>query len=314
MPRLRVPSLTVPLLLTVAGSTLHAQSDTDPAAEAPEPRRAVAYELSLEPSLSTAGDFDDAGGDLSVVRVGAQFGVRLPVGERNTLGLRVANEHSWYDFSGPVALVPGTDDPFEHVSILQLGVTFTSRVNDRWSWIAGASIESAAEDGADFSDSLTYAGSAGVQHEVADGLRVGVLLSVSSRLEDDVRVLPLPLIEWQIDERWRLGPWPLAGRAGAYALTYSPSEAWTLGVAAGYQAREFRLDDGGPVPDGVGRDRRLPVAVVGQWTPRPSVLVRGFAGADVYSEIEVLDASGDTIGEDRSDTPFTFGVSATLRF
>ncbi len=42
------------------------------------------------------------------------------------------------------------------------------------------------------------------RNKINDSLSVGGALLVSTRLEDDVTVIPVPTITWNIDELWRL--------------------------------------------------------------------------------------------------------------
>ena len=272
------------------------------------------YELSLMPSHVVSADFDDVGGEVGVTRVGGRFTASMAMPPKSRLSLSFGSEHSWYEFDGPVTLAPGTNEPFDHVSLYDVGLNFTTQIDDQWSLILGGAIQSGMEDGADFGDSLTYAGLIGTQYKASDSLTLGVGIAVSSRLEDNVRVIPVPLIEWKIDERWRLGTWDMGYEGMGYALTYAASDELTLGLAAGYQSRSFRLNEDGPVPDGVARDRSIPVGVVLAWKPSKQFDLRGFAGANFGAEYEVLDAGGSQVGEDQSDPALSFGISASFRF
>lgn len=283
------------------------------AVEAPE-RSPIHLTLNSSVLYTTAADFDDAGGEVSVLRAGGRAGVGFSTSPTSQVRVSFGTEHSFYEFDGPVTLAPGTNEPWEDVHSYDVSAQFNARASDSWSWFVGGSVESSAETGADFGDSLTYGGFGGVRYHVSPSLQIGAALIVSSRLEDDARVLVLPSVEWTIDEHWSLGSWNLGTRSGGYALRYRPSEELTLGVGATYMPREFRLDEDGPVPDGVGRDDRVPVHVFAVWSPEPTFSLRADIGADVYGHLEVLDAAGNKLGEDETNPAFTFGLSATLRF
>jgi len=274
----------------------------------------VQVSLHASALYSTSADFDDAGGEVGVFRAGGGVGIGVSLSQ--TMGLRFGfdTEQSFYDFGGPVTLAPGTSDPWEDIHTYDFNAQLSAGVDEHWSWFVGGTVKSSGESGADFGDSLTYGGFGGVRYKVSESLTVGVGVAVSSRLEDDARVFVLPAIEWQIDDFWSVGSWDLAGQGGGYALRYQPSDDLTLGIGAAYIPREFRLDENGPVPGGVGRDDRVPVVFFAAWSPDPSFSVQADVGADVYGKLEVLNASGAKLGEDETNTAFTFGVSATFRF
>ena len=66
------------------------------------------------------------------------------------------------------------------------------------------------------------------------------------------------------------------------------------------------------MPDGVGRDWRLPVGVGLAWNPHPQVTLSLEGGAFVYSELTLDDSNGDEISQVEPDiAPF---ILAELRF
>lgn len=274
----------------------------------------VQVSLSASALYTPSADFDDAGGDVSVFRAGGKIGLGISLSPTMRAQFGFGTEQSFYDFSNGAMLVSGVPDPWDDVHAYDITAQISAPLNGAWSAFLGGEINSSAESGADFGDSLTYGGIGGVRYRVSDSLTVGIGVAVSSRLEDDTRIIPLPMIDWQIDEYWSFGSWEAEGQGAGYALRYQPSEELTLGVGAAYVPREFRLDEDGPVPEGVGRDNAVPVMVFAQWAPDPGVSFRADIGADVYRKLEVLNSAGNSIGEDEVNTAFTFGLSATFRF
>lgn len=288
--------------------------DAQAPAEARSGPDLVSFELSLSPSHSFSADFDDVGGDVSVTRLGARFGARFVLPPKSSVSLSFGTQHAWYDFGGSPTLVPGVSDPFDHITHYDVDLSYATSIDDEWSLFVGGNVSSGMEDGADFGESLTFGGVVGVRYKVSDSLSIGLAVAAASRLEDEVRVIPLPTIDWQIDERWRLGSWNIGYQAAGYALTYKASDALTYGVAGGFHAREFRLDEDGPIPGGVGREQRIPVGFVMSWTPEPQFEISGFAGAEFATEFEVLSSGGSSLGEDQTDPSLMIGVTGRIRF
>ncbi len=259
-----------------------------------------------------SADLEDVPGDVSVSRFAGQVGLTFPTTDRSQIGVALFSETSLYDFSDDTSFAPSVGAPWEDVQELGLGVTFRDRVTDTWSYFVGAGIDANYEFGADVGDSLTYLGLGGVRYEVGPELGIGLGAIVSSRLEDDVFFIAFPTIDWRPSKDWRLATGPGDGRAVELRLSYISSEEFTASLFGAFETRGFRLDEDGPVPDGVGRDWRLPVGVGFAWNPHPQVTLSLEGGAFVYSELTLDDSNGDEISQVEPDiAPF---ILAELRF
>ena len=295
------------------------ESASDGAA-AIENQRPPSFTLTLGASASYRFEsgFDSGMSDVSVGRIGATAEGAFLVGDASRLALNFTTEHSFYDFSPMGILVPGGVDPFDTIHEYGVGVLFTTRINDRWSAAFGGGVKSAGESSASFEDTLTFNGLLGATYRVNDSLSIGGAIIISSRLEDDVTVIPVPTITWDIDERWRLesrrsGLRLESNRAGL-SLSYKTSETMRVGIEAGFELREFRLDDTGPLPMGVVRESRIPVGAWAEWKPTPNVTLVGTVGADVYVEFESLTGAGVKFADDETDPAVYAGISASFSF
>ncbi|MFI4898436.1 MAG: DUF6268 family outer membrane beta-barrel protein, partial [Phycisphaerales bacterium JB059] len=228
---------------------------------------------------------------------------------RSRLALSFGTEHSFYDFSPMGVLVPGGADPFDTIHDYSMGARFTTRINETWSALLGAGVQSSGESSADFEDTLTYNGLVGASYKVNEKLTIGAALAISSRLEDDVVVIPVPTITWNIDDRWRL-----ESKGAGLLLSYKASDELRVGLQGAFKRREFRLDDMGPLPSGVIRERRVPVGLWTQWTPAPNITLEGTLGADVYVEFESLNSSGVKFADDETDPAVYAGLALSIRF
>lgn len=285
-----------------------AASDDLPAEVTDPARAAPTFTFTATGSVTDRADLDDGPGDLRVsrARLGVQAGFDL--GERRTLAVGIGAERSWYDFNDATDLDP-SGDPFGDVTDTELFLRYSAPFNDATSWFGLAAIGIAAEDGADISDSFVYTGSLGFITRASESFSWGVGILVRSQLEDDVLILPIPQISWSIDDKWTLE----SQRAGL-RLDYAFSESISAGLQAEYVSRSYRLDDNGPIPDGMATDRRVPISFYADYQPTPTFTIGAAIGASVYSNIELLDSSGNDLTDDDIDTAVFFSLTARIRF
>ncbi len=272
--------------------------------------------LALEPFGAYFFETDlDGAGDYSVGRVGAELSYDIPVWDRSTLGLGVRVERSEYDFSGATGLAGG-GDPMGGASIYGFSASLTHPLNDEFVFLGGVGVDWAGEDGADFGESALLSGVAAVSWRASEDLTLSLGVAASDRFEDDVRVLPFVGVEWRFADNMRLSSIEAArvlsgGQGGGIGVVYESSEELSFVAGLAFSGREFRLDENGPLPDGVLRDDRVIAGVGVAWDPGENVSAELGVGASVWSNIETLNAAGATVGDEDGDpAPF---VAARVR-
>jgi hypothetical protein len=259
--------------------------------------------LALRAQHAFTADLGDVAGDVAVSRAAADLGLAFPIGERSQLRFTLFSETSFYSFGDDTAFVTGK--PWEDVQELGFGTMFSNQLSETWSYFVGAGVDASYEFGADVGDSITFLGLGGAGYRVSPELNLGLAAIVSTRIEDDVFFIAFPTIDWQPSKDWRLSTGPGSGRSVELRLSYQASEQVTLGAFAAFEPRAFRLDENGPVPDGVGRDWRVPVGLAATWSPSPRVSFSLEGGAFVYTQLTLDDANGDEIREVEPDiAPF----------
>jgi len=290
------------------GGTVHALGQSNDLDTSPPP---VSFSFWAGGEWTMQSDFDDADGDLSVSRIGAGVAASFKADDANRVTITLAEELSFYDFSSSNLLPDGTD-PLDSASQTVLGASLSSRLSPDWTLLTSGEVRVSAEPGADLDDSLSLGGVALGSYRVSDALSIGAGVLVRTRLEDDVLVVPIASIRWQIDDRWSLGS---EGDAGGVRLrlAYASSETWTFSADAGYEGREFRLDDDGPVPSGVLRETRLPVALGATWKPTTDLSVRARAGMSFLQSVEIENASGDELADTDLDAAPFVSLMISLR-
>lgn len=267
----------------------------------------VSFSLRSRGSFAAETDLDTAG-TVSVARLGPTLSARYAEDETWFVDAAIGAEFSFYDFEGATGIV-SSGDPAGDFAKYFVSARYTAQASDRWWWFVGGEASWAGEDGNNLGDGFIGRGSVGATYAVNDSLRVGLGVAVRSRLEDDAIVYPLPILHWQIDEQWTLA----TGDDGL-RLSYAPWDDWTFFASAGWEAREYRLSDTGPIPDGVMRDDRIPVALGTIWTPNEHFEIEATVGAAAWSRYEFLDSTGAQIADPDGDASLMAGLSARVRF
>jgi len=272
--------------------------------------------LTLEPFGAYFFETDlDGAGEYSVGRLGAELSYDIPVWDRSSIGLGVRVERSEYDFSGATGLAGG-GDPMGGGTIYSFSAQLTHPLNDEFVFFGGVGVDWAGEDGADFGESALLGGVAAVSWRASEDLTLSFGVTASDRFEDDVRVLPFVGVEWRFADNMRLSSIEAArvlsgGQGGGLGVVYESSEELNFVAGLAFSGREFRLDETGPLPDGVLRDDRVIAGVGVSWDPGENVSAELGVGAAVWSNIETLDSAGATVGDEDGDpAPF---VAARVR-
>lgn len=277
---------------------------------APSEQPKTSFVLSVGGTWISEADFDDVEGDLSIVRLRAGVAARHKLSESVALRFGLSAEHSNYDFNDATGLVDGTDDPFDDVLIARLAAGFDYNFDENNTLFVTGFISSSGEGGADFSETITGGGVVGYSHRFGEKLSLGVGVVVSSRLEDSVQVIPVPIIRWQFAEKWLLQ----TGDDAMIQLLYTPSEMWRVGIEGGWEQREFRLEDDGPLPSGVVTDSRIPVGLIGRYSPNKNFSIVGRVGLHVGSSLEFDNERGREVSDEDLESSVYGGLELVLRF
>lgn len=253
----------------------------------------------------------DTGGELSVARVRGDLDLRITLDRRTRLRFNFETFQSFYDTDGVGGtLVPGRlSDPFDTVHQYDLYFGIESSISGEWSWFAGGRIASAGETGADFADTLTYGGLFGARYQATDALAIGIGVLVTSQLEDDVFVIPIPTIDWQIAEGVRL-----YSEFRRISLGFDATDDIEIGAWVRFDRHEFRLNDDPGTPEGVVRETTFPVGFFAEYAPTSNITVRGEIGGTVYGEFEILDSAGNEVVDTEIDTALVLGLHVNVSF
>lgn len=268
-------------------------ASTDPA-QAPSAEvqaSGARFRFRIESEYDFKGDVDE-GGDVSTARVRGALGVQIPVRQYNRLDLDFSAASTFYNFSDAVTLDPD-GDPIGAAESFGMSARFLSRLSQEWGWFAGAGIGSSGEPHADFDRTLSYGGGGGLSYFPSRDFSVSLGAFVRTRLEGSPSVAPAIIIDWQITPELNLSTVTrAAGTAPGVELEWAPSKEWAFALGASFESSNYRLDDEGYNPDGVFRERRVPVTASARWNFLPNATLEFGGGISLFHEFRIDDSDG----------------------
>jgi len=209
-----------------------------------------------------------------------------------------------YDFDGG----PNSADPWGTILTLRMVSRLRYQYTDQWGVFVGGVFIFSPESGANWGDSFSGGGMAGVDYRPSDTFFVSLGVAAISQIEDDPRVTPSIILNWLPYDRWavRVGAIPASGGAAtAGEVAYRIIEPLELGLGVIFNQRRFRLNDSGPVPEGIGEDNALPVRLRLGWRIVPQVSLHLLAGAALAGELQIDDRFGNRLAaEDYDPAPY----------
>lgn len=297
----RFPALTiVATLLAVTGS-----------AHGGETANRQAF-LSVTPVSQGNADLD-RGGDFSVGGAILRGGIVYDLGAGNRAGVTLAYDYLDYSFSNPGAF--GRAAPWKTVQRYGASVPLSFEVRDGWTIGLGPSVDWFKEDGANTGDALSWGATVAASRGFEGGNRLGLGVGVFDQIEK-TSAFPFLVVDWRFGERWRLIN-PLAsgptGPAGL-ELDYRFDGGWTAGVGAAYRLLRFRLSETGPVRNGVGEERSVPVFLRVTRNFTDGMALHLYGGVTAHGRLRVENSSGGLVSEDDFGQAPLFGLSFVGRF
>jgi hypothetical protein len=260
----------------------------------------------LDTDLSGGGNFRWAGG----VVAGS---VTWQLSRQFSAGLSLRYDFESWTFSTPSAL--GRVAPWGDLNRPSVGINLAYQPASDLAIFVAPQIEWGYESGASAGNAKNYGAVVGATKVFSPTLVLGLGAGVFRQI-DKTRVFPFVIINWQIDDKWRLSNPLRAGPAGGAGLelVYALEANWELAGGGTYREYRFRLRDDGPVPDGIGQNRGIPLFAKLSRKLGPKGRIDLYAGAVVGGQLEVANAAGNTIASSDYRTEPLFGITAALDF
>lgn len=267
-----------------------------------------------------AGGFEQGGGEVSETRAFAGISAGFRFDPQLGVGLRLAYEGDFYNFSGDSVLSPAPGvQPWGNVQSVQLGGRVDYAIDRQWRLSAGLFVAFSGENQADAGESFTIGGTIGASYSFSEKFSLGGGVLLSTRLEDSVLAIPLLFIDWEFAEGFRLtnvaGPEAYPTGAGI-ELEWTLNEMFALALGGRYEFRQFRLDDSGPAnrAGGVGEVQSLPIWLRAEWRPTESWRVDALVGVNAFQEYELWNSAGVRQSSVDADPSLFVGAFVSYRF
>lgn len=247
----------------------------------------------------------DAGGNTRLASHHFRAGVDRQIGDATELGARVSYDFLDRDFSS--AGGPGALRHLGRTNRVGIAGSFTQRTRFGWSYGVRPFVSWAFESGAFSEDAMSYGAALAVVAGLSGDKRIGTGARVSRDMENEVKLSPIILVHWELNDNWTVANPREANFTSPTGLEirYTYGDDWGIALAGIYHSEEFRLDDQGPAPGGIGESSGILSYVRTTYRLSPALRMNGYVGALLSGKLEVEDTAGDRVASSGYDTaPF----------
>ncbi len=249
----------------------------------------------------------DTGGRARVARASLSGGLSYFQSPTMQYGLMADHEVSRYEFAGP-AVDPLWDAQPGEMRVERVMANLRLPLDKDWSLFAAVDGSWALARGASYADSFTWGGMVSARGQVATNFAFTFGLFAHTRLEANVRVLPIPGIEWQINEDWKLAT------AQGLTLTRKINRRWQADLAVLVENREYRMPAEQPFAGGIFRDRSVPLITNLRWSPNPGMFAQLSVGVSPWQQQRLTDRPDAPDLTEQSHWTPSLALTAGLRF
>ncbi|HSC79514.1 MAG TPA: hypothetical protein VLC08_04100 [Chitinolyticbacter sp.] len=234
-------------------------------------------------------------------------GYLQPQDEGWSLGLAASYQYSDWQFNDPSAWHGAA--PWGTVHRASVGVNLGLRIENGWQFNLTPSINYAGERDADNNEALGLGLSGSASKAITPALTLGLGIGVFDALEE-TRAYPYLVVNWDIDQHWRLANPLSAGPAGPAGLELSyRRDRWDVGAGGAYRSFRFRLaGDNAGAPGGIGEEQLIPVYLRFGYAPTRDSKLDVYLGAGFNSQFSTEDADGNLLTRDDLDTVPLFAI------
>lgn len=157
---------------------------------------------------------------------------------------------------------------------------------------------------------------AGFSYRFSDRFLVGPGFGWFTSLDGGSSFYPILMIDWDVTERLSVstGGGLAASQGPGITISYRVNDQLRVGVSGRKESRSFRLDEGGSAPNGIGKDRGVPLVATLEYRPAPKLRINAFAGVKFAGELSLEDAGGRELVESDYELVPIFGLSLRARF
>lgn len=255
----------------------------------------------------------DGGGNLSTTSLIFNANLTNQVNEKLRLGVGFSYEFTDYDFSGLTNF--SVARPWQEVQRLGFSLPIIYTLADQWRLLITPTAQFSGEFGANWGDAMIYGGAIAVTYAVRPDAVFGLGVAGYADIEEAM-VFPYFIVKWQITDRLQLtNPYRTspAGPAGL-ELSYAMTKEWTAGIGGSYRSQRFRLDSNGPLPNGIGAYKTIPIFVRLSYKPVPAFGIDLYSGVSFLNKLYVQNPEGDDLYETKHRPAPLVGVGLSGTF
>lgn len=260
------------------------------------------------------------GGDLSILRGYGAVDVTTPVDRGMAVSAGIEWDGNWYDFGAgtPLGAAIGGTDPWDTIVNATVNLGTTVRVDRDWTVLLQGFASTNGESGADFGDTITGGGFGALSCRLGPDFNLGLGVIGSSRIEDSALIVPVILVDWELEQGIRLTnvDAPQAFPTGpGIELVFDVSKECHVAFGGRWSYQRFRLDDSGPAArsNGVGEDQSIPLWVRSGWR-RGAARMDVVLGFNAMQELAISGSSGDELASADMNPAILLGAFFSVDF
>jgi hypothetical protein len=262
------------------------------------------------------GDADVGGTEntTTTTRIGAGGGMRRYREHGGLLEIAYGYEGSAYQFRGGTGFVEGSNAPIENVIQNQIRLSWLGPMEDRDLGFGGQlALTSGMELKAEIGDSLYYRGIGAVRVRASEDLIWNLGAFVQTELNGDLLVVPVLGVDWQMSERASIRT-----LAPGLEFRYQLDRNTDYFLSGLFEARDFRLDDQGPLLLGSFTDRSVTLRTGIEWSwakergGLPNRRFELYAGLVAWRELTFYNFEDTKLSGFSADSATVAGLSLQL--
>jgi hypothetical protein len=250
----------------------------------------------------------DGGGYIKAIRESVLASIDVPIAKKTGLSASFEREFSHYDLD----LIPPSVSEMGsmHLSINRFGLIARHQLGERWSLFAIGDLTFSTENNASWSDGMTCGGLVGARQQVNKSFAWQVGVIARTRLEDQPLILPIPGIDWKINDRLTLRT--AQGVTFSYDLT--GKKHWMFDAGVSIENRIYRMDGRSQLPDGIFIDRFIPLVTALSYQFWRGTFIKVAASTPLYRRYKFCESDGTTVETLDSNFFPSFNFSAGAAF
>jgi hypothetical protein len=257
----------------------------------------------------------NSGGNFNWSYASASAGFLNNVSPATTLGVSVRYGSEFWNWNNMQGYSLAGKNPWSTILSPSASFIYSHKLDADWKLNVTPTIESAAEQGANINNSLTYGAVLNAAKKFSPTLNLGLGAGVFRQIDTN-RVFPFLVVDWKISERWNLNnPFPGGPTGGAgLELTYAATPQFKVSGGAAYKSYRFRLNNSSAYSEGIGQNRFIPVFAKFSYAFDRTTLLDLYTIANVGGSVSAIDANGNTALSTNYKTAPAFALNLVKRF